>query len=154
MLRFSALSLHATLAVGTAAPDWHLPGHDGRHYQHARGTWTILVFYPRDRTPGCRRQLHAFDAARPELEARNVRVFGVNFADVDSHRDFASCESYRFPLLADAGGHVARHFRACIPVPGRPIILRTVYLVGPDECIAFAQRGDPAPALVLAAVRA
>jgi peroxiredoxin Q/BCP len=49
----------------------------------------------------------------------------------------------------DQGQKVAKMYRA-----HGPIVKRTVYLIGPDGTIRFAQRGMPSPSEVLAAAPA
>jgi thioredoxin-dependent peroxiredoxin len=81
------------------------------------------------------------------LEARGVEIFGVNPAGQGKHAQFRARFRLPFPLLVDSGRRIATQYRA-----NGLIIRRTVYLIGPDGTIRFAQRGMPSPAEVLAAV--
>lgn len=48
------LSRSATPAVGADAPGFTLPSQDGTlvSLNSYRGTWVVLYFYPKDKTPG------------------------------------------------------------------------------------------------------
>ena len=133
------------LPVGATAPDWHLRGHDGTPHQPVRGRYSVLVFYPMDDTPGCSRQLHEFEAHRERLDVLGADVYGVNPAPAASHRAFVEKCGFGFPILVDPGGAVARHFRALVPFPGFPYVIRTVYAIARDGRVAFARRGYPPP---------
>ena len=72
----------------------------------------------------------------------DVTTLGVNPASVASHEKYAEGFEFNFPLLSDADRAIARQYHALKP-DGKGI-LRTVYLIGKDGRIAFAQRGAPA----------
>jgi peroxiredoxin Q/BCP len=80
---------------------------------------------------------------------QGVEIFGVNPAKVETHAKYRAKFQFPFPLLVDQGQKVAKLYRA-----HGPIVKRTVYLIGPDGVIRFAQRGMPAPEEVLAAAPA
>lgn len=136
------------LAVGTAAPDFTLPDQDGNQVSLAalRGRNVVLVFYPRDETSVCTKQLCEFRDRWPDVQSKNTVVFGVNPQDRASHAKFRNHRQYPFPLLTDEGQKMgeAYHTRGLI-------VKRTVYLIGPDGIIRYAKRGKPEPTEVLAA---
>jgi peroxiredoxin Q/BCP len=74
-------------------------------------------------------------------------VFGVNPAGTRKHAEFRGKFRLPFPLLVDSGRKIATRYRA-----NGLIIRRTVYLIGPDGVIRFAQRGAPPAAEVLSFV--
>ncbi|HTT64060.1 MAG TPA: peroxiredoxin [Bryobacteraceae bacterium] len=138
------------LPAGSQAPDFTLPKQDGGtvSLSKLRGRNVVLVFYPGDDTPVCRRQLCEFRDQWAEARRQKVQVFGVNPAGAASHLKFQ--EKYRlpFPLLVDAGQKVAGLYHA-----SGLLVKRTVYLIGPDGVIRYARRGKPDPLDVLAAAR-
>jgi peroxiredoxin Q/BCP len=85
-----------------------------------------------------------------KFERAGVQPFGVNPAAVDSHQKYVEKMRFNFPLLADPDRAIARAFHA-LKEDERGII-RTVYLITQDGSIAFAERGMPAVADVVAAV--
>jgi peroxiredoxin Q/BCP len=138
------------LPAGSQAPDFTLPKQDGAavSLSKLRGKNVVLVFYPGDDTPTCRKQLCEFRDQWAEARKRNALVFGVNPASAGSHSKFQEKYHFPFPLLVDAGQKVAALYHA-----SGLFVKRTVYLIGPDGAIRYARRGKPDPAEVLAAAR-
>ena len=138
----------ALLTLGTPAPDFHVLDDAGNRVRLsewlAKGP-VVLVFYPMDETPGCRAQLCEIRDHWSEFQKRGVAVFGVNPGSAASHTKFRKNQGYPFPLLVDEGKKVAVLYGANGIVPRR-----TVYGIGRDGRIAFAERGKPTPAQVLA----
>jgi len=136
------------LPTGCQAPDFTLPKQDGGFVSLSklRGSNVVLVFYPGDDTPVCRKQLCEFRDQWGEARKRNAQVFGVNPASAGSHSKFQEKYHFPFPLLVDSGQKVAALYRA-----SGLFVKRTVYLIGPDGAIRYARRGKPDPAEVLAA---
>ena len=140
----------ALLSLGTPAPDFTLSDDSGHRVRLAE--WlakgpVVLVFYPMDETPGCTAQLCEIRDHWSEFQQRGVGVFGVNPGSAASHAKFRRKQSYPFPLLVDEGKKVAEVYGANGIVPRR-----TVYGIGQDGRIVFAERGKPVPAKVLTAL--
>ncbi len=136
------------LPVGTAAPDFTLPDQEGRQISLAalRGKNVVLIFYPGDETPGCRKQLCEFRDSWQAVAGKNTVVFGVNPQSATSHAKFQQNQKLPFPLLVDSGQKVGAKY-----LTSGLFVRRTVYLIGPDGTIRFSQRGKPTPSEVLAA---
>ncbi len=136
------------LATGIPAPDFTLSDQDGKKYtlSKLKGKNVVLVFYPADETPTCRQQLCEFRDGWGDVKKKNAMVFGVNPGSAASHAKFKEGRSFPFPLLVDEGQRVAKLYAA-----GGLMVRRTVYLIGPDGVIRYAQRGKPAPEEVLEA---
>jgi len=78
---------------------------------------------------------------QPKYLRKGVRTFGVNPASVRNHEAYAARFGFAFPLLADTAREVCTAYRALRPGSRWP--LRTVYLIGTDGRVRFAQRGVP-----------
>ncbi len=141
------LVLSTPLAAGTPAPDFTLPDDAGHTVTLSalRGRNVVLVFYPGDDTPGCTKQLCQFRDDWADARKRGVQVFGVNPQSAQKHQKFRQKFNFPFPLLVDSGQKVAELYKA-----NGLIVKRTVYLIGPDGKILFAERGMPNPEEVLA----
>ena len=138
------------LPVGSKAPEFSLPDDGGATVtlQSLRGKNVVLVFYPGDDTPTCRKQLCEFRDRWDQAKMRNVVVYGVNPQAADSHQNFRSKYKLPFPLLVDKGQKMGELYHT-----NGLIVKRTVYLIGPDGKILYAKRGKPAPEEVLAAAK-
>lgn len=140
------------LPLGSPAPDFSLRDEAGQvvRFSDWRGRApVVLVFYPMDETPVCRQQLCEFRDNWQQFQQRGVAVFGVNPGSASSHTKFKQNHHFPFPLLVDEGKKVARLYNA-----SGLFIRRSVYGVAKDGRIAFAERGKPEPAHVLAALTA
>ena len=72
---------------------------------------------------------------------KDVTTLGVNPAAVASHEKYSEGFRFNFPLVSDPERHAARIYKALKP-DGKGI-QRTVYLIGTDGRVLFAQRGAP-----------
>jgi peroxiredoxin Q/BCP len=87
-----------------------------------------------------------------QFRGAGAQPLGVNPADVDSHAAYARSMRFGFPLLSDPDRAIAQAYGA-LKDDGRGI-QRTVYAIRPNGMIAFAVRGAPATAEILAALAA
>jgi peroxiredoxin Q/BCP len=136
------------LPVGSPAPEFTAATDTGETVRSSalRGRNVVLVFYPGDDTPGCTKQLCEMRDNWSTLHGKGVEVFGVNPAGAQKHASFREKYHFPFPLLVDQGQKIAALYHA-----DGLWVKRTVYLIGPDGTIRFAQRGMPKPSEVLKA---
>ena len=97
-------------AVGDLAPDFELPDANNiawRLSEH-RGKVVALVFYPKDETPVCTKQMCSMRDNWSDYEALGAEVVAVSVGTVAQHKQFA--EHYNLPqtLLADEKGEVTK----------------------------------------------
>jgi len=96
--------------VGCIAPDFELEDSTATTWKLAdqRGKVVALVFYPRDETPVCTKQMCSMRDRWSDYQATGAEVVGVSVGSVESHKRFV--EHYGLPqrLLADERGEVAR----------------------------------------------
>lgn len=137
------------LAAGTPAPPFICPDEEGNVFilNQQRGKFVVLIFYPRDETPGCTEQLCALRDHWEALRARNAIVVGINPGSAQSHRAFRARHKLPFPLLVDDSRRVARLYRSA-----GLLVRRTVYLIDPRGVIRFSARGKPPIAVLMAAL--
>lgn len=86
-----------------------------------------------------------------KFERAGIQPFGVNPASIDSHRKYVEQMQFNFPLLTDPDRAIAQAYQA-LKEDDRGIA-RTVYVVGKDGTVRFAQRGAPAVDEIVAAVK-
>jgi thioredoxin-dependent peroxiredoxin len=138
------------LAVGTEAPAYRLADQSGGVVDLAelRGRPVVLVFYPGDDTAICTKQLCEIRDDWGQLSRLGAAVYGVNGQGPGAHAKFAAKYQFPFPLLVDSGWEMCRAYQC-----GWGLVRRTVYVIGPDGRIAYAKRGKPSTAEILAAVK-
>lgn len=141
------------LPIGAKAPAFEVPDDKGnivRLADHAGKDNVVLIFYPGDNTPTCTAQLCAARDDFGRYEQLDAVVYGVNPASRESHAKFASRQNFPFPLLADTEGTLINAY-GCRGIGG--ITKRTVYVIGKDGTILFAERGVPSTDAILASIK-
>lgn len=130
------------LTPGAPAPDFDLPDQHGRQHRLAdyQGRWLVLYFYPKDDTPGCTVEACAFRDGLQDLQALNAAVLGVSLDDTHSHARFAGKFSLPFPLLADAGGRVARAYGSLLSLGPIKVARRHSFVIDTQGRLARVYR--------------
>jgi thioredoxin-dependent peroxiredoxin len=102
-----------TPRVGEQAPDFELAGTEGpfRLSEH-RGERVVILFYPGDNTPVCKKQFCSYRDRADDFSALDATVVGISSQDVDSHRGFIEKNSLTVPLLADVDKAVGKSYSA------------------------------------------
>lgn len=96
-------------AVGSRAPDFTLPDHDGnsvRLYGLLEKGPVVLYFYPKDETIGCTLQACVFRDRYAQFSAEGASLLGVSDDSVARHHSFRENHQIPFSLLSDPGGAV------------------------------------------------
>ncbi|HEX3692425.1 MAG TPA: peroxiredoxin [Solirubrobacteraceae bacterium] len=102
-----------TPKVGEQAPDFELQGTDGRFkLSEHRGERVVLLFYPGDNTPVCRRQFCSYRDRAEDFAALDATVVGISAQGVDSHQGFIEKNGLTVPLLADVEKTVGKAYGA------------------------------------------
>ncbi len=130
------------LKMGDKAPDFSLPDQDHKVTTLAefRGSKNVvLVFYPRDNTPGCTKQLCNMRDEFNLFTHKDTVVLGINPQDAASHQKFANRHGFPFRLLVDRDKKVVSAYRC----KGMLATKRTVYGIDKEGTIVFASRGMP-----------
>ena len=85
-----------------------------------------------------------------KFKKAGIRPFGVNPAGVASHVSYVEKFGFNFALLSDPERAMAQAY-AALKEDERGI-QRTVYVIGRDGTVRFAQRGAPPVDAIVAAV--
>jgi peroxiredoxin Q/BCP len=106
----SSASTSTGTEVGKIAPDFELLDANGKKWRLSehRGKVVALVFYPKDETPVCTKQMCSMRDNWDEYEKTGAEVVAISVGTVEQHKKFA--EHYNLPqtLLADEDGQVTR----------------------------------------------
>jgi len=133
----------ALIEVGAKAPEIAAKTGSGKEFRladQASRSRVMLVFYPKDFTSGCTTQLMNVQRNLEEMRAAGVEPFGVNPEGGDSHARFCDAYDLEFEILIDEDEAAAQAYGATRPEGG---ILRSVFVVGKDGTVEFAQEGAP-----------
>lgn len=72
----------------------------------------LLIFYPKDKSIVCSRQLNNYQKNIDLFEAEGIRPVGINIESPDSHMSFCNSLNINFSLLSDEGKKVSKSFNA------------------------------------------
>jgi peroxiredoxin Q/BCP len=142
------------LAVGDPAPDFTLTSQTGAVVSLAEARThgnVVLIFYPKDQTPGCTAQLCAARDDQDAYDAANVQLYGINGDTAASHQRFIAKHNLTMPLLIDSGLVVAKSYDSVIGLGPITFVNRTVVGIDAEGTIVFYERGMPKAATILAA---
>ncbi len=125
-----------------AAPDFSLPDQNGetRTLSAFRNRWVVLYFYPRDDTPGCTTETCRFRDDYRAAQQLGAEILGVSIDSPESHARFSGKFALPFPLLADAGGKVAKQYGALWSFGPIRFARRHTFLIDPQGRIAKTYR--------------
>lgn len=99
--------------VGEKAPLFALPDADMAtidlaHYLGRKHL--VLLFYPRDGTPGCIREVTEFSDHEADFQRHETVLFGISRDDCLRHAEFRDREGIGIELLSDTDGAVCRRY--------------------------------------------
>ncbi|MCZ8512069.1 peroxiredoxin [Paenibacillus filicis] len=101
----------------------------------------VLIFYPKDETPVCTKQLCAVRDSRKHYEAHGAIVLGINPGTLEEHRRFAAKNKYDFPIVTDSDEAIRKQYEV-----GKILGLfgqqRVVYVIGTNGRIVYAEKGN------------
>jgi peroxiredoxin len=127
------------LKIGENAPLFSLPC-NGNVFdistQISRHQNTVLFFYPKDNTPGCKIEAIEFSSLNSEFEKNNSIVFGISKDSQESHDKFTQKCNLSINLMSDIDGKVCEAYFVIRKIIG--IIKRSTFIIGQDGIIKYA----------------
>lgn len=102
----------------------------------------VLIFYPGDDTPVCTKQLCSIQNQYSDLEKLDTMVLGINPANLNKHQAFSEKFGYTFPLIVDDKEEIREAYDVG-KVLGLFFQQRIVYIIGKDQTIIYAKKGNP-----------
>jgi peroxiredoxin Q/BCP len=138
------------LAVGTKAPAFQAESTQGQvNLSDYIGKQPIvLIFYPKDETPGCTKQLCAVSESKQQYGNYNAAVFGINPGTLAEHRAFAQKQGYEFPIVTDDNETIRKAYGVG-KILGLFAQQRFVYIIDINGDIVFAEKGNRPTAEIL-----
>jgi thioredoxin-dependent peroxiredoxin len=123
----------AELKTGDTAPDFTLPGSDGKTYRLAdyRGKQAVLLaWFPKAFTSGCTNECKSFRAGGGELRKFDVAYFTASCDTAEKNKEFANSLGADYPILSDPDGATAKGYGVTDAVRKWP--QRWTFYIGAD----------------------
>jgi peroxiredoxin Q/BCP len=107
--------------VDQPAPDFTLRDESGGDWRLSgqRGKTVVLIFYPKDGTPVCTKQLCSVRDNWEAYRETGAEVAAISTDSVESHKRFAENRKLPMHLLSDPKGEVSKLYGASSWLPGR-----------------------------------
>jgi peroxiredoxin Q/BCP len=131
-LAFQAAPMTPTLKVGDKAPDFSLPGSDGKTHSLAdyKGKFVVLAWFPKAMTTGCTQECHSITENAEVLKGFDVAYFMASVDTPELNKQFAERDKPNFPLLSDPDKKVATAYGVVDAT--HPLAQRWTFYIGPD----------------------
>lgn len=103
----------ADLKVGDKAPEFSLPGTDGKTYSLAdfRGKKAVvLAWFPKAFTGGCTKECKSIRANSDALKKLHIAYFTASVDEPDYNKKFAESLDLDYPILSDPSKKVAEAY--------------------------------------------
>lgn len=122
--------------INKTAPNFKLKDQNGIEFElYANlNQKVLLVFYPKDNSAVCTKQLNDYNRNLSELNALGMRVVGINIENAKSHTMFCENLKLNFILLSDVDKAVSRLYNA-VNIFG--INKRKIIFINTDKKILF-----------------
>ena len=129
--------------VGQLAPDFELKDQQGRPWRLSdhRGKVVALIFYPKDETPVCTKQMCSIRDRWEDYSATGAEVAGISVGSVESHKSFAENHDLPQRLLADERGEVAGLYNLKSKLGGGS--QRAVVVIDPKGILSYRRSVFP-----------
>src|SRR5476649_1295645 len=105
------------LKPGDPAPDFSLPGSNGRTHRlkDLAGRPVVLAWFPKAFTGGCTAECKSLSANDAALRGQNAAYFTASVDSVDANTKFAESMGLVYPILSDETKDVARAYGVLSP---------------------------------------
>ena len=140
------------LLIGDTAPDFEADTTEGKIKFHdwIGDSWAVLFSHPKDFTPVCTTELGYMAQAKPEFDARNVKIIGLSVDPLDKHQGWAKDieetqgAAPNYPIISDADYNVSKLY-GMLPAstsgdpsqrtPADNQTVRNVFVIAPDKTL-------------------
>jgi peroxiredoxin Q/BCP len=127
------------LKVGDVAPDFALPGTDGKVHKLSdyRGKTVVVAWYPKASTAGCTIECKSLRDSQAAIGQYDVVYFMASVDTPEDNLTFARNNEANFPLLSDPQKSTAQAYGVLSP---RGMANRWTFYIGPDGRITHIDR--------------
>jgi thioredoxin-dependent peroxiredoxin len=123
------------LRPGDAAPDFTLPGSDGRIYRlkDLAGQRVAIAWFPKAFTGGCTKECKSLRENSKALHELSVAYFTASVDTPEENKKFAESLDLDYPILSDPDKTVAAAYGVLFPT--RPLAQRWTFYIDKDGTI-------------------
>ena len=127
------------LKVGDKAPDFTLPGTDGKTHKLSdyKGKTVVLAWYPAAFTGGCTAECRSFRDSGEVIKSYDVAYFMASVDTPEKNAEFAKMEQANFPMLSDPEKKVANAYGV---LNARGTANRWTFYIGPDGNLKYIEK--------------
>jgi thioredoxin-dependent peroxiredoxin len=129
------------LKVGDKAPDFALPGSDGKSYKladyHDKQV-VVLAWFPKAFTPGCTTECTVMAKHGAKLKRFDAAYFTASVDKPEKNKEFAESVGADYPILSDPGGKVARAYGVTGAI--QKFASRWTFYIGKDGRILYIDK--------------
>ncbi|QDZ23985.1 thioredoxin domain-containing protein [Chloropicon primus] len=100
---------------GTLMRSFTLPSTKGGNTKVPAKNGSVVFFFNKSDTPGCKAEADTFDELYGEFKKKGIQVVGISMEDVDALKK--SNEGRKVELLSDADGAVSEQFDSELKIP-------------------------------------
>ncbi|WP_010584792.1 protein kinase domain-containing protein [Schlesneria paludicola] len=136
--------------ISSWAPDFTLPGVknpllpvETLSLSDYRGSWLLLIFYPRNFSFVCPTELTSFSSRSHDFQQRNCQLLALSVDPIESHVEWlrtapadGGLGSLEFPLASDSDGVVAREYGVWSQAEG--VSHRGTFIIDPDGVVQYS----------------
>jgi peroxiredoxin Q/BCP len=137
-----AAPLHAAeLKVGDKAPDFKLPGSDGKTYslkEFAGKKAVVVAWYPKAFTGGCTAECKSMKEDGEAIRKFNVAYFTASVDTPEENKKFAESLGLDYPILSDPSKKTAQAYG--VVDEKRPVAQRWTFYIGKDGKIQHIEK--------------
>ena len=110
----ATMAKNIDLKIGDKAPEFTLADQDSVEHTLSNyiGKKIVVYFYPKDDTPGCKKEACSIRDNYTLFEQNNIIVFGISYDSPKSHKKFAEKYNLPFTLLSDTNKSVAEMYNS------------------------------------------
>jgi len=129
------------LKAGDVAPDFSLPGTDGK--THALKDFqgkqvVVLAWFPKAKTGGCTKECKSLKESGEALREFNVAYFTASCDTPEFNKEFATELALDYPILSDSTKNVAKAYG--VVHDKREVPERWTFYIGTDGKLLFVDK--------------
>jgi thioredoxin-dependent peroxiredoxin len=130
----------ADLAVGDKAPDFALPGSDGKTHKLSdyKGRTVVLAWFPKAFTGGWTKECKSLRESGAAIRQFDAAYFAASVDEPQKNKEFAESLSADYAILSDPGKQTAEAYGVVMPMVG--FAKRWTFYVGPDGKIQYIDK--------------